>query len=85
MRILTLLYCYGFCCRLWGSLDRRYAALYRLVKAWAAAHGVNDAASNTLNSWSWGLMVAFYLQVRLLYPSSLQMRTCCGYSANAFV
>jgi DNA polymerase sigma len=49
--------------RLWGTLDRRYAALYRLVKAWAAAHGVNDAASNTLNSWSWGLMVAFYLQV----------------------
>jgi DNA polymerase sigma len=45
-------------------LDRRYAALYRLVKAWAAAHGVNDAASNTLNSWSWGLLVAFYLQVR---------------------
>ncbi|KAF6264787.1 hypothetical protein COO60DRAFT_21464 [Scenedesmus sp. NREL 46B-D3] len=48
--------------KLWGTLDRRYAALYRLVKAWAAAHGVNDAASNTLNSWSWGLMVAFYLQ-----------------------
>ncbi|WIA16898.1 hypothetical protein OEZ85_013825 [Tetradesmus obliquus] len=48
--------------KLWGSLDRRYASLYRLVKAWAAAHGLNDAASNTLNSWSWGLMVAFYLQ-----------------------
>jgi DNA polymerase sigma len=56
-------------CRLWGTLDRRYAALYRLVKAWAAAHGVNDAASNTLNSWSWGLMVAFYLQVCACYKT----------------
>jgi hypothetical protein len=36
---------------------------YRLVKAWAAAHGLNDAAANTLNSWSLGLLVAFYLQV----------------------
>jgi DNA polymerase sigma len=36
---------------------------YRLVKAWAVAHGLNDAAANTLNSWSLGLLVAFYLQV----------------------
>lgn len=35
------------------------------MKAWAAAHGLNDAAANTLNSWSLGLLVAFYLQVRL--------------------
>ncbi|KAF8060104.1 HESO1 [Scenedesmus sp. PABB004] len=48
--------------RLLGSLDRRYAELYRLVKTWAAAHGLNDAASGTLNSWSLGLLVAFYLQ-----------------------
>ncbi|KAF8065753.1 HESO1 [Scenedesmus sp. PABB004] len=48
--------------KLLGSLDRRYAELYRLVKTWAAAHGLNDAASGTLNSWSLGLLVAFYLQ-----------------------
>eukprot|EP00878_Enallax_costatus_P025095 GHUV01026816.1.p1 GENE.GHUV01026816.1~~GHUV01026816.1.p1 ORF type:complete len:406 (+),score=60.76 GHUV01026816.1:287-1504(+) len=48
--------------KLLGSLDRRYGALYRLVKTWAGAHGLNDAASSTLNSWSLGLMVAFYLQ-----------------------
>lgn len=44
---------------------------YRLVKAWAAAHGLNDAAANTLNSWSLGLLVAFYLQVLLLTFAAL--------------
>jgi hypothetical protein len=50
---------------------------YRLVKAWANAHGLNDAASNTLNSWSLGLMVAFYLQVQLR-ARALRARWCGG-------
>lgn len=44
-----------------NTLPTHYS--YRLVKAWAAAHGLNDAAANTFNSWSLGLLVAFYLQV----------------------
>jgi hypothetical protein len=55
---------------------------YRLVKAWAAAHGLNDAAANTLNSWSLGLLVAFYLQVG---QSIVTLRPCSMGSSCATV
>lgn len=37
--------------------ERRFADMLRLVKAWAGAHGLNDAAEGTFNSFALGLMV----------------------------
>jgi DNA polymerase sigma len=39
--------------------------MLRLVKAWAGAHGLNDAAEGTFNSFALGLMVISLAQ---MYP-----------------
>jgi hypothetical protein len=44
------------------------AQLYRLVKAWAAAHGLNDPTAGTLNSWSLSLLLLCFLQRRGFAP-----------------
>ena len=40
-----------------ASRERRFRDMLRLVKAWAGAHGLNDAADGTFNSFALGLMV----------------------------
>lgn len=40
-----------------AARERRFADMLRLVKAWAAVHGLNDGAEGTFNSFALGLMV----------------------------
>ena len=40
-----------------AARERRFGDMLRLVKAWARAHGLNDAADGTFNSFALGLMV----------------------------
>ena len=40
-----------------ADIDSRFSALVRLVKLWAGAHGMNDAAAGTFNSFALTLMV----------------------------
>lgn len=40
-----------------AARERRFGDMLRLVKAWAGAHGLNDAAEGTFNSFALGLMV----------------------------
>jgi len=46
------------------DIDWRFAALTRLVKLFAAHHGLVDASMGMLNSYSLKLMVLFHLQCR---------------------
>ena len=41
-----------------ADIDPRFSSLVRLVKLWAGAHGMNDAASGTFNSFALTLMVS---------------------------
>ncbi len=61
-QVLTPVICCAPCSVLTG-IDERFAQLYRLIKTWAGAHGLNDASCSTLNSWSLCMLVIFYLQV----------------------
>ncbi|KAG1675649.1 hypothetical protein FOA52_002358 [Chlamydomonas sp. UWO 241] len=45
-------------------INPRFGGLFRLVKAWAKAHGINNGADSTFNSWCLGLVVIFYMQMR---------------------
>jgi hypothetical protein len=47
-----------------AQFDWRFGAMVRLIKCWARAHDVNDAAEGTLNSYALTLMVVFHLQNR---------------------
>ncbi|DBA89170.1 hypothetical protein WJX77_005588 [Trebouxia sp. C0004] len=47
-----------------AEIDSRFGSLVRLVKLWAGAHGMNDAAAGTFNSFALTLMVAFHLQMQ---------------------
>lgn len=49
-----------------SSVDWRFQALVRLVKVWASKYDINDAASGTLNSFSWTLLCIHHLQTRLV-------------------
>ena len=40
-----------------ADIDSRFSSLVRLVKLWAGAHGMNDAAAGTFNSFALTLMV----------------------------
>jgi len=40
-----------------ADIDSRFGSLVRLVKLWAGAHGMNDAAAGTFNSFALTLMV----------------------------
>jgi len=40
-----------------ADIDNRFGSLVRLVKLWAGAHGMNDAAAGTFNSFALTLMV----------------------------
>lgn len=46
------------------QISEHFGPLFRLVKAWAKAHYMNDGANHTFNSWCLTLMVAFYMQRR---------------------
>lgn len=59
----TLQLCCCCCCAVLFRLR-----LLRLVKLWAAAHDVNDAARSTFNSTSLLYLTAFFLQKRQLVP-----------------
>ena len=41
-----------------AAREPRFAAMLRLVKAWAGVFGLNDAAEGTFNSFALGLMVS---------------------------
>lgn len=43
-----------------ADIDPRFSSLVRLVKLWAGAHGMNDAASGTFNSFALTLMVCHH-------------------------
>ncbi|KAH9377765.1 hypothetical protein HPB48_012180 [Haemaphysalis longicornis] len=55
LRNTHLLQCYA-------RLDPRVGPLALAVKAWARAHGINDAKNGTLSSYSVALMIVQYLQ-----------------------
>lgn len=50
--------------RLVAAINPRFGQLFRLVKAWAKAHGMNNGAGGTFNSWCLSLVVVFYCQTR---------------------
>ena len=41
-----------------ADIDPRFSSLVRLVKLWAGAQGLNDAASGTFNSFALSLVVS---------------------------
>ncbi len=43
-----------------ADIDSRFGSLVRLVKLWAGAHGMNDAAAGTFNSFALTLMVRMH-------------------------
>ena len=43
-----------------ADIDSRFGSLVRLVKLWAGAHGMNDAAAGTFNSFALTLMVGVH-------------------------
>lgn len=45
-----------------ASIHPAFGALFRVVKAWAKAHGINDGAAHSFNSWCLTLVVVFFLQ-----------------------
>ncbi|KAG2492367.1 hypothetical protein HYH03_009315 [Edaphochlamys debaryana] len=45
-----------------ASIHPSFAPLFRVVKVWAKAHGINDGASHMFNSWALTLLVIFFLQ-----------------------
>lgn len=51
-----------------GSIDPRFPALVRIVKAWATARGVNDASNGTFNSYAIVLLVSTSLSLASLRP-----------------
>jgi hypothetical protein len=54
--------------RAYMSVDWRARALALIVKAWAKARRINDSSLNTLSSFSYTLMVIFFLQRRGVLP-----------------
>ncbi|EGC34739.1 hypothetical protein DICPUDRAFT_92151 [Dictyostelium purpureum] len=46
----------------YSSIDPRFQVLYMLIKAWAKAKEINDAADESLSSYSYANLVIFYLQ-----------------------
>jgi terminal uridylyltransferase len=50
--------------RTYASIDPRVRILVLCVKRWARLAGVTDAKSCNLSSYSWVLLVIYYLQVR---------------------
>ena len=51
-----------------GDLQPLFRSLVRIVKAWARAHGFNDAATGTLNSFALSMLALFHCQVGLPAP-----------------
>jgi DNA polymerase sigma len=47
----------------YSLIDKRFAKLVVLVKAWAKARSINSAAHGTFNSFGLSLLVVHYLQV----------------------
>jgi DNA polymerase sigma len=47
----------------YSLIDKRFAKLVVLVKAWAKARAINSAAHGTFNSFGLSLLVVHYLQV----------------------
>ena len=54
-----------------ADIDPRFSSLVRLVKLWAGAHAMNDAASGTFNSFALTLMVSHHSVPQ--YPSLNQL------------
>lgn len=44
------------------QIDPRFEPLYRVIKAWAKAHNLNDGSRSTFNSWCLLLIFISYLQ-----------------------
>ena len=44
-------------------MDNRFARVLGLVKTWASARNINDAAQHSLNSFGYTLLVIQFLQV----------------------
>eukprot|EP00931_Biecheleriopsis_adriatica_P004958 TRINITY_DN106539_c0_g1_i1.p1 TRINITY_DN106539_c0_g1~~TRINITY_DN106539_c0_g1_i1.p1 ORF type:complete len:539 (+),score=79.29 TRINITY_DN106539_c0_g1_i1:39-1619(+) len=53
----------------YASLDWRVRPLVLLVKVWAKAHGVCGAGEGNLSSYSWTIMVIYFMQLLDLLPS----------------
>ena len=56
------------CLGLLGDMQPLFRSLVRVVKAWARAHGLNDAASGTLNSFALSTLALFHCQTGLPSP-----------------
>ncbi|PNW82450.1 hypothetical protein CHLRE_06g279474v5 [Chlamydomonas reinhardtii] len=52
-----------------AEINPAFGRLYKVVKLWAKAHGINDGASHMFNSWCLTLVVMYFLQQ---YPSREQ-------------
>lgn len=55
--------------REYSKVDPRVRSLMLSVKAWAKAKGVGNAADQTLSSYTWMVMVIFYLQIIGFVPN----------------
>ncbi|EKX30845.1 hypothetical protein GUITHDRAFT_51872, partial [Guillardia theta CCMP2712] len=49
--------------RSYVKIDSRFQKLVALVKTWAKARAINDAAAHTLNSFGYTLLIIQFLQV----------------------
>ena len=56
------------CLRMLADMQPLFRSLVRVVKVWARAHGFNDAAEGTLNSYAWSLLALFHCQCGLPRP-----------------
>lgn len=65
--------------REYSKIDPRVRSLMLSVKSWAKAKKVGSAADNTLSSYTWMIMVIFYLQIIGFVPNlqcNLLMERC---------
>ena len=64
-----------------ADIDNRFGSLVRLVKLWAGAHGMNDAAAGTFNSFALTLMVrvhtAYVCQIGILASHGRWAHAAC--------